>query len=182
MMSGDDLTPTESRALLERLFELAAWQLDAGHATRVVTGSNDSDGVLLLRWLEARYGAAAAAPVRTLLEQRGGNSAGEGVVAIDPRGRVHPDAFWRDATLGDLREQRFAEVLEHPLRAALRDRRARLQGRCGSCSAVALCRGSHRERALAAFGDVWASDPACVLRDDEVGLTAVGESAGKEWQ
>ena len=179
MMGGDDLVPAESRALLLRLFELADVQPDP-EAPRVVTGSNDSDGVLLARWLEERYGPEAGARVRALLLRRGGNSAGEGVVAIDPRGRVHPDAFWREATLGDVRAESFARILAHPLRAQLRQRVERLTGRCGRCSAVALCRGSHRERALAAHGDVWASDPGCVLRDDEISSLASVAAAGEE--
>jgi radical SAM protein with 4Fe4S-binding SPASM domain len=135
----------------------------------VVTGSNDSDGVLLLRWIEGRYGGSAAQPVRELLLERGGNSAGERILNIDSRGRVHPDQFWRGAVLGDVREERFEAILRHPLRELLRGRLDHLQGRCGACAARALCRGSHRERALARFRELWAPDPACVMEDAEIG-------------
>jgi radical SAM protein with 4Fe4S-binding SPASM domain len=166
----DDLDRGEARETLEHLFETAERWLERGCATRVVTGSNDSDGPFLLRWIESRYGGAAAAPVEELLLARGGNSAGERILAVDHRGRVHPDQFWRAAVLGDVRTTPFAEILKHPLRAELRDRLAHLTGRCGVCSYRALCRGSHRERAIARNGELWSPDPACVLEDLEIGI------------
>jgi MoaA/NifB/PqqE/SkfB family radical SAM enzyme len=44
------------------------------------------------------------------------------------------------------------------------------------CTDRQLCRGSHRERALAHSRDPWASDPACVMEDFEIGV-AGGEAA-----
>jgi len=171
-VSGDDLSRSEARSALEQLFGCAEVLLDAGCGPRIVTGSNDSDGPFLLRWIERRLGAEAARPVRALLQKRGGNSAGERILNVDARGRVHPDQFWRSAVLGDVRKQPFAEILRHPLREELRTRLDRLKGRCGVCSERALCRGSHRERALAVHRDPWASDPACVLEDAEIGLAS----------
>lgn len=167
---SDDLSRQQSRTLLLGLFSLAERKLDEGSATRIVTGSNDSDGPLLLLWLRGRYGADAAQRVETLLRARGGNSAGEKLIAIDHRGEVHPDQFWRGLSFGQLREQSLGEVLAHPMRDALRMRTTRLTGRCGGCTLKELCRGSHRERALAATGDVWASDPSCVMTDEEIGI------------
>lgn len=172
-LAGDDLSPSESRALLWHLFDVADELAGAPGPTEIVTGGNDSDGPLLVRWTRDRYGRAAEARVHEVLARRGGNSAGEGVLDIDHRGRVHPDQFWARAVLGDLTRQPFAEVLSHPLRAELRGRTARLEGRCGGCRFLSLCRGSHRERALAATGNMWASDPACVMRDDEIAAEPV---------
>lgn len=163
-LMGDDLFPHESRAMLLDLFALA----EERRGIRFVTGSNDSDGPLLLGFIEDRYGAHARARVEALLALRGGNSAGEKLLSIDPRGDVHPDQFWQGVTLGRLPSQPFADVLAHPLRAELRDRESRLEGRCGDCRFKSLCRGSHRERALAAHGSAWGEDPACVLTDAEV--------------
>jgi radical SAM protein with 4Fe4S-binding SPASM domain len=166
-IAGDDLSPAESRSLLLALFDHVA---DAeGPRPRVVTGGNDSGGPLFVRWVGGRFGAAAAERVKGALLRRGGNSAGEAILAIDHRGRVHPDQFWQSAVLGDLREQSFTEILRHPLRAELKEREQRLGGRCGSCRFVGLCRGSHRERAIARSQDLWAPDPACVMTDEEVG-------------
>ncbi|MFW6086526.1 MAG: radical SAM protein [Myxococcota bacterium] len=167
-LAGADLSPEEARCLLEHLFARASELLAAGDPLRLVTGGNDSDGPALLQWVRSRHGSRAADRVREALVRRGGNSAGERVMCIDHRGRVHPDQFWQAANLGNVRRQPFAEILDHPLLAQLRDRSTRLGGRCRGCPHLALCRGSHRERALVATGDVWAPDPACVMTDAEV--------------
>lgn len=167
-MARDDLAPEDTRGLLENLFAMAETLLDKKAPTRVVTGSNDSDGPLLLHWIARTHGHQPAARVEALLRQRGGNSAGEGLLAIDFQGRVHPDQFWQREVLGRMPLQSFAEILEHPLRAQLRDRQKLLGGRCGKCRYLDVCRGSHRERAIARHRDMWASDPACVMRDEEV--------------
>jgi len=171
-VAHEDLSRKQVREVLNKLFARAEAMLDEGSGPRIVTGSNDSDGVLLLRWIEDRYGESAAEPVRELLLQRGGNSAGERVINIDPRGRVHPDQFWRAAVLGDVRKESMAKILEHPLREQLSNRLDHLKGRCGACSERLLCRGSHRERALAYYRDQWAPDPACVMEDSEIGVSA----------
>jgi len=170
-VAHEDLSRAEVRSALFMLFERAEELAASGLGPRIVTGSNDSDGVLLLQWVEQRYGEGSSKKIRELLLQRGGNSAGERVLDIDSRGRVHPDQFWRGAVLGDLREESFAKILEHPLREKLRRRLEFLTGRCGVCSERALCRGSHRERALAMYRDPWASDPACVMEDCEIGIS-----------
>ncbi len=167
-VAHEDLTRQQQRGTLSWLFERAESLLDLEPEFKIVTGSNDSDGVFLLRWICERYGEAAAGRVRELLQMRGGNSAGERVLNVDSRGRVHPDQFWRAATLGEIRKQRLAKILEHPLRDQLRRRLEYLTGRCGTCSERAICRGSHRERALAFHRDPWASDPACVMEDAEI--------------
>jgi radical SAM protein with 4Fe4S-binding SPASM domain len=177
-MMDEDLSRVQTRALLEGLFETADALLEQRSATRIVTGANDSDGPLLLRWIERRYGREAAAPVQELLQGRGGNSAGEKILNIDHRGKVHPDQFWRAETLGDVRRDSFESILKHPLRELLRNRAEHLTGRCGACTYRSLCRGSHRERAIACTGELWSSDPACVLEDSEIGLRGATATLG----
>ncbi len=174
---GDDLSRREVRSVLRGLFEKAEEWAEQGGQPAIVTGSNDSDGVFLVRWLAERYGQDAANEVRRLLLQRGGNSAGERIINIDSRGRVHPDQFWRAATFGDVREQSLSDILAHPLRDQLRRRTELLTGRCATCSEKALCRGSHRERALAHERDPWASDPACVMEDAEIAPAVTAAAA-----
>jgi len=167
-VAHEDLSREQQRSTLRWLFERAEALLDLDPEFKIVTGSNDSDGVYLLHWIRDRHGEAAGAKVRELLLLRGGNSAGERILNIDARGRVHPDQFWRAAVLGDIRQEPFAKILQHPLRDQLGRRLEYLTGRCSTCSERELCRGSHRERALAFHRDPWASDPACVMRDTEI--------------
>jgi Fe-coproporphyrin III synthase len=164
----DALPAERTRSLLWDLFDLSLACLNQGRKVSVVTGGNDSVGPLFLLWARQRLGPQAATVVQRLLQARGGNASGVGLVCVDEQGVVHPDQFWRTETLGDLNTQSFAEVLQHPMRATLAYRASLLQGRCGSCRHLSMCGGSHRERALALLGNVWGSDPACVLTDNEV--------------
>ena len=169
-MSDADLDRSQCRATLRYLFEQTHPSERAEGAPDIVTGGNDSDGPFLVQWLDEIAGGEAARRAGSLLASRGGNSAGVGLLNIDSRGAVHPDQFWRQCTLGEVRETPFAEILEHPMRRKLANRHDHVAGRCGDCRFFELCGGSHRERALARHGDVWGSDPACLMSDREIGV------------
>lgn len=178
----EDLRHAACRKLVEALFQKAGALLQQGAKLRIVTGGNDADGVFLYHFCKRRFGDEIARQVYDVLEERGGNSAGEKILNIDHRGEVHPDQFWRSLSLGNILDHSLSQIFEHEMARALRTRVTRLSGRCGECRYVQLCRGSHRERALQVFGEVWGPDPACYLDDSEVAgaeqsLTA-GEAGG----
>jgi radical SAM protein with 4Fe4S-binding SPASM domain len=138
----------------------------------IVTGNNDADAVYFLRWAEARFEPEKVAHLRAHLEAWGGNSSGVGVANIDPQGKVHPDTYWSDYTIGNVKETPFSELWtgDDPMLAQLRRRPRPLKGRCGACAYQAVCGGNTRIRALQVTGDPWAEDPACYLEDREIGL------------
>ena len=45
-----------------------------------------------------------------------------------------------------------------------------VEGRCGACDYLAICGGNTRVRAYQLTGNPWAEDPACYLRDEEIGV------------
>ncbi len=47
-----------------------------------------------------------------------------------------------------------------------------MTGRCRSCRFLPMCGGGLASRALAATGDMTASDPGCHLTDAEIGVPA----------
>ena len=103
----------------------------------------------------------------------GGNRSGIAFGAVDPEGNVHPDQFTQQHTFGNVKERPFGAIwqdTEQPILAGLKDRKPLLKGRCASCRFLALCNGNFRARAEAATGDYWASDPACYLTDEEIGM------------
>ncbi|MBE7437397.1 MAG: radical SAM protein [Spirochaetales bacterium] len=164
-----DLSGQDTRALMLHLFERALLGFKRGEKTRLVSGGNDADGVFLIPFLRQNLGEEAARRGLHLLGLRGGNSAGEKMINIDSQGQVHPDQFWQSAVMGNVYEQELNDILvQHPY-LWLKKREEYLQGRCRSCLYLSLCRGSHRERALARTGDMFASDPACYLNDQEIG-------------
>ncbi len=150
-----------------------AWQaVSSGSPLEVVTGNNDADAVYFLDWAARKFGAGEAAHLRAHLEAWGGNSSGLGVANIDPQGKVHPDTYWSDYTVGSVKSTPFSQLWTggDPMLATLRTRPRPLKGRCGGCAFQAVCGGNTRIRALQVTGDPWAEDPACYMTNAEIGL------------
>ncbi|UWQ89728.1 heme d1 biosynthesis radical SAM protein NirJ [Rhodobacteraceae bacterium M382] len=154
--------------LLERAWEAAS----GGKQLDIVTGNNDADAGYFLQWAAERFDADKVAHVRDHLSAWGGNSSGLGVANIDNLGRVHPDTYWSDYTVGNVKQTPFSELWtgDDPMLAMLRTRPRPLKGRCGVCKLQDVCGGNTRIRALQVTGDPWAEDPACYLGDDEIGV------------
>jgi len=162
-----------TRKAMDLLFETCLDHLERGLETEFVTGNNDADGVYLLQWAARRF-PDIQTHLRAKLAQWGGNSSGVNVANIDNLGNVHPDTFWWDHTLGNVKERPFSEIwqdLSDPLLAGLKQRPRQITGRCGKCAYFDICGGNTRVRALQIHGDPWAEDPGCYLNDSEIGLT-----------
>ncbi len=172
----EDLTHAQTRDALNRILAKTRLLKQAGRQTDILTVDNHVDGVYLYLKLLAE-GSERAAEVWKLLTWNGGGlySSGVGIGCIDYNGNVHPDQFWWRYDLGSIHERPFSTIWtdpEEPLLQGLRDRRARIKGRCRLCRFFDACGGSLRVRADAYFGDPWAPDPACYLADEEIGLGA----------
>lgn len=172
---GEDASRARTRRAMEILIE-RAWEGVLGRRApiEIVTGNNDADAVMFLRWAEERTDRGTLAHLRAHLEAWGGNSSGLGVANIDHQGRVHPDTYWSDYTVGNVKETPFSVLWsgDDPMLALLRQRPRPLKGRCGACAWQAVCGGNTRIRALQLTGDPWAEDPACYLTDAEIGVEA----------
>jgi Fe-coproporphyrin III synthase len=168
----EDLNHDETRAMVDLLIDETKALYDDGLKKEVLTVDNHADGVYLyLRLLKEN--PERAADVLDLLKMNGGNSTGHGIGCVSWDGSVHADQFWRHHTFGNVRTRRFSEIWtdpEIPILAGLKEKKLHVTGRCGSCKYLDLCGGNFRARAEAVTGDPWASDPACFLTDDEIGL------------
>lgn len=169
---GEDTEHTRTRAAMDLLIDRAWAAVSTGHPLEIVTGNNDADAVYFLRWVQDRFSSAEAAHVQSHLEAWGGNSSGLGVANIDPQGKVHPDTYWSDYTVGSVKTDRFSALWtgEDAMLSTLRLRPRPLKGRCGGCAYAEVCGGNTRIRALQVTGDPWAEDPACYLTNAEIGL------------
>jgi heme d1 biosynthesis radical SAM protein NirJ len=169
-IAADALLPHETRAALDLLCDRVLDWHARGIDKEVLTVDNHADAAYLyLRIRETQPDRAAE--VLRLMNWNGGNSSGTGVGCIDYLGNVHPDQFSWHLTLGNVRERAFSEIWSDtsiPLLAGLRNRRDLIHGRCAECRFFGICNGNLRVRAEAATGDLWASDPACYLSDDEI--------------
>ena len=130
----------------------------------ILTVDNPVDGVMILEYTKKEH-PETADEVYELLRRAGGCSAGEKVANVDPQGDVHPCQFWRNLSLGNVKEKNFSEIWldkENGHLRKLRDKASHLKGRCKECEWVEIC-GGCRVRAEAIHGDAWGEDPACYL-------------------
>ena len=134
----------------------------------ILTVDNPVDGIMILRHIKKEH-PEKADEVYELLRRAGGCSAGEKVANVDPQGDVHPCQFWRNLSLGNVKEKNFSKIWldkENRHLRKLRDKASYLKGKCGKCEWVEIC-GGCRVRAEAIHGDPWEEDPACYLDTDE---------------
>jgi heme d1 biosynthesis radical SAM protein NirJ len=169
---ASDVVHAASRRVMDLLFDACWADVQAGGRREFVTGNNDADGVYLLKWVE-RHMPERYDEMHERLVRWGGNSSGVNIANIDNLGNVHPDTFWWNYNLGNVRERPFSAIwndVSDPLMAGLKARPRPLRGRCGVCGYQAICGGNTRVRAFQMTGDPWWEDPACYLDDAELAI------------
>ena len=169
-MIKDDLTARQSREAMDLIFERTRKLCAKNADTEVLTVDNHTDGVYLYLCLK-KEDPARALEALGLLKINGGNKSGIGIADVDNLGFVHPDQFWRDYPLGNVKKRKFSEIWSDEGNGLLRNLRNRLtllKGKCGRCHFQDICGGNFRARAEAVYGDIWQEDPACYLSEEEV--------------
>jgi len=168
----EDLSHEESRNAVDLIMDRTRDAHAAGVPLEVLTVDNHCDGpYLYMRML--RENPDKAKGVLELLEMNGGNSSGIGIGCVSWDGEVYADQFWRHYSLGNVRERPFGEIwmdTSNEVMAGLKSRKGLITGRCAKCKWLDICNANFRVRAEAVTGDLWASDPACYLTDEEIGL------------
>ncbi len=169
---GEDAHHQMTRKGMELLLERAWEAASGGRPLDIVTGNNDADAGYFLDWAKDRFSTDLVSNLREHLVAWGGNSSGMGVANIDFLGKVHPDTYWSDYTVGNVKTTPFSELWtgDDPMLATLRTRPRPLEGRCGKCAIKDVCGGNTRIRALQVTGNPWAEDPACYLTNQEIGV------------
>ena len=166
----DDANFEMTRQVMDRLFEQCLLWEKRGLHREVVTGNNDADAVYFLHWVN-RHFPDKVEHIQAKLEQWGGNASGVNVANIDNLGNVHPDTFWWNHHLGNVKQRLFSDIWQDTsdsLMAGLKQSPRPLEGRCGMCDFQRICNGNTRVRAMQVYGNPWAEDPACYLSDDEI--------------
>jgi radical SAM protein with 4Fe4S-binding SPASM domain len=167
-----DLSHQETRQVLDTILRRTEDLCRRGVAKDVLTVDNHVDGVYVYLKLREKDPERAERVLQLLTWNGGGlYSSGVGIGCVDWRGDVHPDQFWLHYSLGNVRERKFSEIWSDKnelLLEGLRNRRARIKGRCARCTWFDACGGSLRVRADLIHGDPWAPDPACYLTDEEI--------------
>jgi len=164
------LTHRWTRDAVDLIIDRTAALHAAGLKAEVLTVDNHADGPYLYLRL-TRRNPPRAEQCLDLLRANGGNSSGIAIGCVSWNGDVHPDQFWRQHVLGNVRERPFSRIWAdegQPLLAMLRDRKKHLKCRCTRCRWLDVCNGNLRARAEAETGDMWGDDPACYLSDEEI--------------
>jgi heme d1 biosynthesis radical SAM protein NirJ len=161
-----------TRRAMDLLFDTCWDYHQRGLEKEFVTGNNDADGVYFLLWVRKHF-PEKEAHIRAKLAQWGGNASGVNVANIDNLGNVHPDTYWWDYNLGNVRKRPFSEIwvdTSDPIMAGLKMQPRQVKGRCGECACFDICGGNTRVRAREVTGDPWQEDPACYMSDEEIGV------------
>jgi heme d1 biosynthesis radical SAM protein NirJ len=173
----DDVVHKATRDAVTFFIERAYEDIQSGGGIDYVSGNNDADGVFLLFWVREHF-PEQAERMETILKNWGGNGSGKTVANIDNVGDVHPDTFWWQYSIGNVRKRLFSDIwsdTSNELMAGLKQEPRPLKGRCGDCQYQNICGGNARIRPYQLSGDPWAEDPACYLDDDEIGVETTRE-------
>ncbi|MDD7368708.1 MAG: 12,18-didecarboxysiroheme deacetylase [Berryella intestinalis] len=171
----EDLSHEETRQAVRLIMDRTRAWFDRGGKPEILTVDNHADGPFV--YLELlKEDPERAAEVLQLLQWNQGNSTGAGIASVSWDGEVYADQFWRHFPFGNVKDRPFSEIWtdvsrttpESELMFRLKNKRPFVKGRCATCRWLDICNGNFRVRAEAATGDLWASDPACYLTDEEI--------------
>ena len=170
-IKDNDVSKEESRKVLDLIISKTLEFENKGFNIEILTVDNHSDGIYIYNWALKNF-PERAEYILKLLKNNGGNRSGMAIGSVNWEGNVYPDQFTGNINLGNLRERKFSEIWKdesNTILAGFRNRKSLLEGRCSKCGWINLCNGNLRARATLS-GNLWASDPACYLTDDEIGL------------
>jgi Fe-coproporphyrin III synthase len=169
---SEDLDHAQTRQVVDLILDRTKKLHDKGMPVEVLTVDNHADGPYTYLRLKDED-PARAEEVLKLLQMNEGNNSGRGIGCVSWDGQVHADQFWRHHSFGNVRERPFSKIWtdsSDEFLVKLKEKKKHVTGRCARCKWLDICAGNFRVRAEAVHGDVWASDPACYLTDEEIGL------------
>jgi radical SAM protein with 4Fe4S-binding SPASM domain len=164
------LSAVETRRAVETIIEKTDECVRKNLVDEVLTVGNHADGpFLLLKMLKENNANFETA--RKLLLDNGGNKIGEKITCASFSGSVHPDQFWQNYSLGNIKDRAFKTIWENPdepVLSRLRDKDRFADKRCLGCKWFDLCKGNFRFLDAEADDKYWLNEPACYLTDEEI--------------
>ncbi len=169
-IAKEDLSHEETRQVLDLIMDRTKDLHDREQPKEILTVDNHADGpYLYLRML--KEDPQRAAEVLELLEMNEGNNSGRGIGCISWDGEVYPDQFWREKSLGNIKDRPFSQIWtdeSNDFLMKMKNKKNYVKGRCSQCRWLSICAGNFRARAESVANDPWDSDPACYLTDEEI--------------
>jgi radical SAM protein with 4Fe4S-binding SPASM domain len=164
------LTAEQTRAVLDVIIERTGEFVRKGWIDEVLTVGNHADGPYLLVRMQ-REDNRAFHKARELLHAGGGNKIGEKIGCVGWDGSVYPDQFWRNYTLGNIKNTTFKQIWENSAETVLNKLRNKTQfadNRCLKCRWFVLCKGNFRFLCDESDDKYWLNEPACHLNNEEI--------------
>jgi Fe-coproporphyrin III synthase len=169
-IAKEDLSHEETRKVLDLIMARTKDLHDRNLPKEILTVDNHADGPYVYQRL-LDEDPERAAEVLELLEMNEGNNSGRGIGCISWDGEVHPDQFWREKSLGNVKDKPFSQIwtdVDNEFLMKLKEKKKHVKGRCAQCRWLDICAGNFRARAESVANDPWDSDPACYLTDEEI--------------
>jgi len=175
------LTPQQSRQAVDMILAQTKESVSRGDVDEVLTVGNHCDGPYLLIKLAAEDGRSFE-QAKALLQTNGGNRVGENIACVSWDGNVYADQFWRNYSLGNVKEQSFGQIWQNDTElvlARLRNKGLYAAERCRRCKWFDLCRGNFRFLDTRAENKHWLNEPPCYLSDEEMADESIVINAGR---
>jgi Fe-coproporphyrin III synthase len=169
-IAKEDLTHEETRQVLDLIMDRTKDLHNRNKPKEILTVDNHADGPYLYQRL-LKEDPQRAAEVLELLQMNEGNNSGRGIGCISWDGEVYPDQFWREKSLGNIKDRPFSQIWtdeSNEFLMKMKEKKKHVKGRCASCRWLDICAGNFRARAESVANDPWDSDPACYLTDQEI--------------
>jgi radical SAM protein with 4Fe4S-binding SPASM domain len=163
------LKPAETRLAIDAIIEKTNEYVAKNLVDEVLTVGNHCDGPYILLKLQKQTQKFTKA--QQLLQINGGNRIGEKLFCVGPDGNIHPDQFWRNYSLGSIKDQSLKKIWQNPnepVLKKLRNKQDFADRRCLSCTFFNLCKGSYRFLTPDPANKNWLNEPACYLNDNEI--------------
>jgi radical SAM protein with 4Fe4S-binding SPASM domain len=164
------LNKQQTRAVLDVIIEKTDDFAGKGLIDEVLTVGNHADGpYLLVKMQKEKSGNFHRAG--KLLLANGGNRIGEKIGCVGWDGSIYPDQFWRNYSLGNIKDKTFRQIWEDttdPVLNKLRNKKQFADARCLRCKWFDLCKGNFRFLSTEADDRYWLNEPACYLNDEEI--------------
>ena len=173
-LDGQTPSADQTRRVLDVIIDRTAEFAHKGLIDEVLTVDNHADGPYLLVRMRKEDNARFEEAEKLLLAN-GGNRVGERIACIGWDGSIYPDQFWRNYSLGNVREKPFAQIWQDtgdPVLYKLRHKDEFADARCLKCTWFTLCKGNYRFLGKDSADKNWLNEPACYLTDNEIIRTA----------
>lgn len=164
------LNTEQTRHVLDVIIEKTSDFVKKALVDEVLTVGNHADGPYLLTKLAAEKNQRFET-ARHLLLANGGNKIAQNIICVGWDGSVHPDQFWRNYALGNVKDKSFKEIWENQddhVFNRLRNKSQFADPRCLRCKWFDLCKGNFRFLNTETDIKYWLNEPACYLTDEEI--------------